>query len=280
MTASRLLGDWSLQPGALVGVVLVGAAYLAGVRRTPGWSRRRTAAFAAGLAVLVLASQGGIDAWSARLLSVHMAQHLLIIALAAPLLLAGAPATLALRALPRRGRAGLLGLLRAPAARTLSHPLVALGLFTAVLLVTHLPAVYDAALGDPLVHSVEHAAYLWSALLFWAPVLAVDPLPHRLRPIGSLAYLLAGMIPMSAIGAALISSPGVAYAPYAAAARRLGVSALADQRTAATIMWLGGTLVLVGASLAAAWAAMLREERRARNREEHADRRALEGAAG
>ena len=159
-------------------------------------------------------------------------------------------------------------LLHSRAVRVVAHPLAALSIFAAVLVVTHVPAVYDAALGDPFVHGLEHALYLWAALLFWAPVVAADPLPHRLSPVGNLGYLLAAMIPMSAVGAWLISSDAVAYSPYVGAARRLGVSALADQRVGATIMWLGGTLVLVGATLAAAWTALVREERRARAREE------------
>ncbi|MEA2356114.1 MAG: hypothetical protein QOD61_2243, partial [Solirubrobacteraceae bacterium] len=99
-------------------------------------------------------------------------------------------------------------------------------------------------------------------------------LPHRLSPIGNVGYLLAAMVPMSAIGAVLISSDTVVYAPYLASGRAAGVSALADQRSGATVMWLGGTLVLVAATLGAAWVSMLREERRARAREAQADRRA------
>jgi cytochrome c oxidase assembly factor CtaG len=276
MRASQLAGDWSISPAALVGVLLAGGAYLAGARRAaPRWPHRRTAAFLAGLAVLVLASQSGIDGWSERLLSVHMLQHLLIIAPAALLLVTGAPVTLALRALPRGGRDGLVRLLHARAVRVLAHPVTALSLFSVVVVATHVPSVYDAALRDPYVHALEHAVYLWTALLFWAPVVAADPLPHRLSPVGHVGYLLVAMIPMSAVGAALLSTDTVAYAPYLGPARTLGISALADQRSGATIMWLGGTLVLVAATLAAAWTALLREERRARAREAQADRGAL-----
>ncbi len=274
MRASQIFSDWSVNPAALAGLLVAAGAYGAGVRRAaPRWPRRRSAAFGAGIGVLVVASQSGIDGWSERLLSVHMVAHLLIIAVGAPLLVAGAPVSLALRTLPRGGREGLLRLLRTRAVGVLVHPATALSLFTGVVLATHLPAVYDAALGDPALHGAEHALYLWSALVFWAPVVGVDPLPHRLAPVGVIGYLLAAMIPMSVVGAALSSSDTVAYAPYLTAAGREGISALADQRSAGTIMWLGGTLVLVGATLAAAWAGMVREERRARAREEQADRR-------
>jgi cytochrome c oxidase assembly factor CtaG len=269
MPTDRVLGDGSLDPAVLVLLVALAVAYVAAARRARRrWPRRRTAAFLAGLGILGVASQSGIETWSERLLSVHMVEHLLIIGPAALLLLAGAPITLALRTLPRRGRAGLVRLLHSRAVRVVAHPLAGLSIFSGVVLATHVPAAYDAALRDPFVHGLEHALYLWAALLFWAPVVAADPLPHRLSPVGNLGYLLAAMLPMSAVGAWLISTDTVAYSPYAAAARRLGVSALADQRAGATIMWLGGTLVLVGATLVAAWTSLVREERRARAREE------------
>jgi putative membrane protein len=272
MPASRLIGDGGADPAVLAGLLLAAGAYLAGVcRARRPWPVRRTASFLAGLGVLAVTAQSGIDPWSERLLSVHMVEHLLIIGPAAVLLVGGAPVTLALRGLPRRGRSGLVRLLHTRAAGVLAHPVATLAIFAAVVLATHVPVVYDAALRDPFVHGLEHALYLWAALLFWAPVVAVDPLPHRLSPVGNIGYLLAAMVPMSAVGAWLISSDTVAYSPYLAPARRLGVSALADQRSGATIMWLGGTLVLVGATLAAAWAALLREERRARVREQRVD---------
>ncbi|MEA2297969.1 MAG: hypothetical protein QOF77_905 [Solirubrobacteraceae bacterium] len=283
MPPSQVLGGASLDPAVLGPVILAAAAYLTGARRLGrrgrGWPCRRTVAFLAGLGVLAVASQSGIDRWSERLLSVHMVAHLLIIGPGALLLVAGAPVTLALRTLAGGARRGLVGLLHTRAVRVLTHPAVTLSLFSAVLLATHVPVVYDAALRDPVLHAVEHAAYLWAALLFWAPVAAVDPVPHRLSPVGAIGYLLVAMIPMSAVGAALISTDSVAYSAYLAPARSLGVSALADQRTGATVMWLGGSLVLIAATLLAAWTALLREERRARAREAQADRRLTAAAA-
>ena len=52
-------------------------------------------------------------------------------------------------------------------------------LFAAVMIGTHVPAFYDLTLRAPVVHAGEHALYLWAALIFWAPLIAVDPVPHR-----------------------------------------------------------------------------------------------------
>ena len=274
MRLSQVVTDWAVEPLALVAALAAAGAYLAGVRRSRRrWPAARTAAFLGGLAVLLLASQSGIDTWSERLLSIHMVQHLLVTLVAALLLTAGAPLTLALSTLPRGGRAALTRLLRGRLAACLGHPLVAWSLFAAVLLLTHIPAVYGAALRNPALHALEHALYLWAALLFWAPVVAADPLPRRLSTVGVLAYLLAAMAPMSAIGAALLMTDQVAYGHYAATAAAAGVSPLHDQRTGAAIMWIGGGLMMVVATIGGAWLAMLREERRARAREAYEDAR-------
>jgi putative membrane protein len=279
MRLSQVVTDWAIDPILLVAVLTAAGAYLAGVRRSRRrWPATRSASFLGGLAVLLVASQSGIDAWSERLLSVHMVQHLLITMVAALLLVAGAPLTLALSTLPRPGRAALARLLHGRLAGSLGHPLVAWSVFASVLLVSHVPAVYGLALRSPSLHALEHALYLWAALLFWAPVVAADPLPRRLSTVAVVGYLLAAMAPMSAIGAALLMADGVAYGHYAATAAAAGVSPLDDQRTGAAIMWIGGGLVMVLATLGGAWVAMLREERRARAREAYEDARSARPA--
>ncbi len=89
--------------------------------------------------------------------------------------------------------------------------------FSAVLLVTHVPAVYGLALTNDTVHEAEHAAYLATALLMWAPLLGVDPLPHRVGPRGQAACLTACMAPMLLVGAWLGLEPHAVYHHYVAA---------------------------------------------------------------
>ena len=59
-----------------------------------------------------------------------------------------------------------------------------------VVLGTHVPAVYGLALRNDTAHQAEHALYLFSALLMWAPLLGVDPLPRRRVRIGRGLLLL------------------------------------------------------------------------------------------
>jgi cytochrome c oxidase assembly factor CtaG len=241
-------------------------AYALGARRAGGWPRARTLAWAAGVAALALALSPPLHAWADARLSGHMVQHLLLTMVAAPLLVAGAPVRLALRGLERRGRRRLAGVLHSPAARVLAQPATGWAAFTAVLVGTHLVTpLYDLAVRDPAAHAIEHLAYLTVALLYWAPLVAADPLPVRLGSAGRLAWLLASMPPMGLVGAWLLSGP-VRYPVYAAP------GALADQREAASIMWAGGTLVLALATVALTFAALLAEEQRQQRRDAIADR--------
>jgi putative membrane protein len=214
--------------------------------------------------VLVVAVLPGVDTAADRQLSIHMVQHLLIIFVAAPLIVAGAPVRLALRTLPPGGRVALGRLLNSRVVHALGHPVVAWSIFAVVLLGTHLPAVYDFALDHPVAHAGEHALYFWAALIFWAPLIAVDPVPHRLSAGGAVFYTITAMVPMTLVGVWLLSSETVVYAHYAPHA-----GALADQHNGAVVMWLAGGLAMIAATLIVAWLALLREERRQQAREAH-----------
>lgn len=232
---------------AAVAILAYAALYAAGVRRMRRWPASRSVCFGAGLALLAVALLAPLD----DRLSGHMAQHL-ILGVAAPLCLAaGAPVRLALGAL-RNPR---------PLARVLHAlpltPLVGWGAFTAVLLTTHLTGLFELGVRHPLVHGLEHVALLAAGLLFWVPLLGADPLPHRSGPAARLAWLLAAMPPMGLVGARLLTG-GVAYPSY---------PSLADQRTAAGVMWGAGALLMAAATVVIVFAALLREEARQRRRE-------------
>jgi len=231
-------------------------------RRGSAWPLARAAAFALGVAALLVALSPPLDAAADARLSAHMVQHLLITLVAAPLLVVGAPFALVLRALPRRAARGLMRALRSPAGRLLTHPLVTWSLLPALMLVTHLTGLYEYALRHPLAHATEHGAYLAAALLFWLPVLDDAPLPHRLGPVGQLLYLLLAMPAMAAPGVVLSIEQHVRYPSYGT-----GADALADQHAAGAIMWVAGSVVAGAATVLAAWLALEREERRALARE-------------
>jgi putative membrane protein len=261
----ELLGQWEL--GAPVGtLVAAGAAYALGARRVRSWPARRSACFAAGLAALAVALLSGVDAWAERLQSVHMAQHMLLLLVAPPLLAGGAPISLALRTLRPRARRRLAAALRHPLTRVVGHPAFGLAALTGAMLAVHLTALYEASTTDGALHAAEHAGLVLAGLAFWTPLVGADPAPHRAGAAGRVGWLLAAMAPMGALSAVLLTAaPRSAH--YAATAAAAGVDPAADQRAAATVMWIGGTLLVTLAVLALAGAALWQEEARMRRRE-------------
>ncbi|HUE28417.1 MAG TPA: cytochrome c oxidase assembly protein [Solirubrobacteraceae bacterium] len=266
---ARIVTSW--QPGiaVLAGCGLAAALYaLAVTRRRRPWPPQRTLAFALGLIAVVVSLDSGLDLYGDQLASVHMVQHLALTLVAAPLLAAGAPLALALGATRGAARARLVSVIASPPVRALTQPLGCWLLFVGTIVGWHLSPLYNLSLGHPLLHDLEHLLLLVTAVLFWAQVLRVDPLPHPLGPLGRLLYLLAAMPAMSVIGVWLVVSRALRYPAYAAPARALGISALHDQHLAGVIMW-GGDALLGVITLVIACRALLQEERRAAARDSY-----------
>jgi putative membrane protein len=267
---SLLVGHWSPAWGLDGAGAAYACIYLWGTHRTRArWPVRRTVSFMCGIGVVLLASQSGIDTFDDRLLSVHMVQHMLLLLVAPLLLLEGRPVILALSALAPERRAALMRLLAGT--RRLMSPFVCLGVFSAALIATHLPAFYEATLRHPLLHDGEHALFVASGLMFWWPLLDGDPAPsRRLGGMGRFVYLLAAMPAMALVGAYLNRAPALVYPDYGAPARALGISAVTDQQQAGAIMWVGGSSFMIAVGLRLAMASMMLEERRQAARERDA----------
>lgn len=173
---------------------------------------------------------------------------MLLIVVAAPALLAADPLAALLWALPARirlwvGRRLVRG---APLRRMLwavTRMPVAWVTYAIVLWVWHVPAAYDSALGNRLLHDIEHVAFFLSAVVFWWPVL--DPAPHVGRsahPGLRVVYLVTGALQSATLGLLLAGSPVALYTSYAAREAE-GLSALEDQALGGVVMWgLGGAV--------------------------------------
>ena len=106
----------------------------------------------------------------------------------------GAPITLVLRAsTPAVRRRWVLPVLHSRVVRVIGHPLVAWLLFTAVMWGSHLTPLFDAALENEWLHDVEHLLYLAVGLLFWWPVVGLDPSPYRMSYPARFLYLFLQM---------------------------------------------------------------------------------------
>jgi cytochrome c oxidase assembly factor CtaG len=271
---------WSLHPQILLPLLAAAAAYLWAVRRVNAAHPAnpvpadRPVFFLLGLGCLGVALMSGIERYDTELFSVHMVQHLLLVFGAAPAIVLAAPITLLLRvATPGVRNRWILPVLRSRVVKVIAHPLVAWLIFTAVMWGSHFSPLFDAALEDPLVHDLEHALYLGSALLFWWPVVGRDPSPWRLPYPARIFYLFLQMPLNSFLGVAILFSDRVLYPHYMTTGRAWVPTPLEDQQLAGAVMWgLGDLGFLVAIFIViAAW--MRDEEASTRRREAVEDAR-------
>jgi cytochrome c oxidase assembly factor CtaG len=239
-------GSWLIiEPSIAMGLALLGAVYLYAIgpfRERRGWAdrvdRRYVVYFMSGLLILFVSLQGPLhELGDYYLFSAHMVQHLLVTMIAPPLMLKGMPPWLIDRALARRGAL--------PVARLLLSPLVAFFLFNAVFAVWHAPQFYQAALGRPEVHSLEHILFIGTAFLTWWPIFSSSSLLPPLNTPLQVVYLFGQVLIPTILGALITFAPTVLYPYYAAAPRMWGVSPLLDQQIAGLIMWLGGSVIVL-----------------------------------
>ncbi len=200
-------------------------------------SRGRVALYLSGVATIYAASGTPLHELAENhLYSAHMAQHMLLTLVAPPLLVAGTPGWM-LRPLLRGRRVFAI-------AGFLTQPLLALALFNALIVVTHLPVVVDMTLRNHLAHLAAHAALVSSALLLWWQIYSPLPELPPLRDPWRLGYLFLQSILPTVPASFLTFADGPLYGFYAELPRLWGVSVATDQQMAGLIMKLGGGLLL------------------------------------
>jgi putative copper resistance protein D len=282
---STLWTGWSFDLEVWLPVIAAGVLFVWLVRSidrahpTSPVPRRRIASWFAGLAVLIVALQSPIERYDTTLFSVHMVQHLLVTLVAAPLLLLAAPVTQLMRAAPSDVRKRvLLPVLHSRVLVLLASPVIAWVVFAAFGYVAHFSPLFDAALEDPTLHSLEHVLFLATALLFWWPVVALDPLPRRLSPVARVGYLGLGMPWASFLGLAIFSASTILYPHYATLDRTWGPSPLEDQALAGGLMWAVGDLVFIIGLVLAVRVWLKAEEVEGRRIDQQLDRHATPAA--
>lgn len=244
----------------LVACLLAAALYaLGGLGRAGSGPRRRhwrEGSFYLGVVIVFVALEPPFDDWADTSFALHMAQHVLLLTVAPPLLVLGRPwprMWMPFPAGPRRrvARGLARGRWSAPlrlATRTLTRPPVAVGLLAAVLVLWHLPSLYGAAVDDEGIHLLEHTCFVAAALLFWGPLLDAPPVRARIDHLQRAAWFVAASVPGWILAIVLAYASHPLYPVYASLSHRaFGLSPMNDQELAAGIMWVPGSLAYLAA---------------------------------
>lgn len=233
----EVAGSWSVAALELAAVAVWSVLYAVAARRLgPRLERWRVVAFASGMAVLALCVISPLDALAETLFGAHMLQHVIISDVAAPLTLAGVTGAMLRPVLAQPGALRL---------RWLSHPFVALPLWTVLTVFWLLPPTYALQLADPSLHALAHGTFFVAGLILWSPIIEPLPAPTWFGTPWKLAYLGALWV-VGLVIANVYWFSGVAFYPdHAEGARLWGISPLQDQANGGTVMMVA-MMLLVG----------------------------------
>jgi putative membrane protein len=244
---------WTLQVSLDLILILEAVLYLRGwihlrlsrVNIIPAW---RVGSFLLGMFLIWLALGSPLAAFDEKLLTVHMVQHLLLMTIAPPLILVGAPIMPLLHGLPRQVVHGIVGLLfRWPPmqqfGRVITQPAFCWIAAAAALVGWHIPGAFTLGLQSEAWHIVEHACFLGTGFLFWWPVVQPWPSVPVWPRWSMLLYLFLATIPCDILSGFLVFCDRVVYPVYLVGPRQFDVSALEDQQRAAALMWTCVTII-------------------------------------
>ncbi len=253
-TQAALL-SWSVPPAATLALVLTAVIYLRGwilLRRAglpflPTW---RAASFLLGLLSLWVALASPLDTFSGFVLTAHMLQHMLLMMVAPPLILMGAPLIPLVRGLPifaAREFAGpfLNWRVATRLGSFLVRPVVALLLMGGAMFAWHTPRLYELALASSGWHEFEHACFFAASVIFWWPVIQPWPSHTHWPRWAAVPYLLIGDLQNTTLSAILVFSDRAIYSSYTTMPRLFDFSAQQDQAAAGAIMWVVGSVAFV-----------------------------------
>jgi putative membrane protein len=253
--SDALVHGWSFPLLPFFGLTLTLIVYLRGWWATqktrsqelPAW---RAAAFTAGIGALWMALASPIEALDDALLSAHMLQHFILMSVAPPLIILGAPVVPLLRGLPRPLVRSIVGpLLRMrwlhSVARVVLHPAVVWLATNAAYLGWHVPSAFETAVRNEGIHQLEHLCFFATCLAFWWIVLAPWPAKPRWPRWTVIPYLLSADILNTVLSAALVFAGRVLYPSYAEAERVTRMTPLQDQAAAGAGMWVVNSVVFL-----------------------------------
>jgi cytochrome c oxidase assembly factor CtaG len=245
---SEAATNWQFAPIVTAFTALVAAAYLWGAlrvrRRHPRrpWPLVRTIPFLLGLLVINLATQSGIGTYDGTLFWDHMIQHLMLLMVAPPLLVAGQPVTLLLHASRNPLHTGVKKLIRSRPIQWITWPAFGVVAYTATIVGTHLTNFMNLVIEHDAIHEAEHVLYLVVGYLYFLPLIGQEPIRWKVSyPLR--LFLLFIAMPVDAFTGVVLGSyqtdPFVPMEP-----RSWGPSAVNDLHQGGAVMWIGGAAIM------------------------------------
>jgi cytochrome c oxidase assembly factor CtaG len=260
LTWGRAFTMWSLHSPAAAVITVLLVMYLIGVQRArqrqASWHTSRTVAWCAGVAVLVVATQGSVAVYGDALFSMHMGAHLMLIMVAPVLLLLGHPLDLAIAASAPQRRDRVRALFQSRAFSLLTHPVVGLVLYGAVIAGTHLTNFMDTMMTHAWLPGAEQLTYVTVGLIFFLPLVSDQPIRWQLTPPLRMAMFVVAMPVDTFTGVILSQTTRYPWPAMAAMHPAWAPSLITDLHAGGAVMWVGGDAimaVLFGVA-AVAWA--------------------------
>jgi putative membrane protein len=251
VTIADLFTQWDVPWIVTSALVLTAAIYIRGwarIRRTrpEQFTEWQLASFLAGILALFIAVASPLDTFSESLLFMHMGQHFVLMSIAPPLIILGAPVVPMLRGLPRwtiRLLSPLFISRALPAAgRFLTNQRIAWLAMSAAFIGWHIPRAYEFALSSENWHNFEHACFFFTNLMFWWPIIRPWPFHSSISRWTLIPYLLLADGVNTVLSAFLCFSGRLLYPSYAELPRPFDLNPLTDQVAAGAFMWVVGTM--------------------------------------
>ncbi|HSY65212.1 MAG TPA: cytochrome c oxidase assembly protein [Terriglobales bacterium] len=238
--------SWALSLVITSGLAVTALVYLRGwlslrsafPKLIAGW---RLTAFMSGLVFVWAAVASPLAQLDHHSLTIHMMKHLLLMTVAAPLVLAGAPVFPLVCGFPKLFIKSDPPLASTPARwleRCLMNPVLCWLAGTTAVIGWHLPVVFQLGMRSHWLHNLEDASFLLAGVLFWRPIVQASPSATRLPGWSMALYLFLATLPCDILSAFLVFCNRLVYPFYLSTPQLLSLSPLQDQECAGALMWV------------------------------------------
>ncbi len=238
--------SWPVAVGMASAFLVVALVYLRGwlclrsafPKLIPGW---RLAAFIGGLLSVWATTASPLAAFDHQSLTVHMMKHLLLMTVAAPLILAGAPVFPLVSGFPKlfiQGDSVLVSWSARWVERAPIHLVSCWLAGTAAVLAWHIPIAFQLGMRSRWAHTLEDACFLLTGLLFWCPIVPSSPSATKSPGWSAALYLFLATLPCDILSAFLVFCNRLVYPYYRSTTQLFSLTPIEDQECAGALMWV------------------------------------------